>query len=100
MTLNVKIHREDDERGGRYIAKIEGAAGEGELTYQRRGAGVVIANHTGVPTSLRGQGIAEQLVQALVADARAEGFKIIPACSYVAVQRQRHPEWEDLFTGV
>ena len=96
MVLQVQIHREENARGGRYIAKIDGAAGEGELSYRRSAPGVVIAHHTGVPPSLQGQGIAAQLVEALVADAQAEGFKITPACSYVAAQFKRHPDWADL----
>ena len=67
MVLQVEIHREDTECGGRYIAKIAGAVGEGELSYRRSAPGVVIANHTGVPPTLQGQGIAAQLVEQLVA---------------------------------
>ncbi len=99
MALRTNIQREDDERGGRYVATIEGSAGEGELTYRRSAPGIIIANHTGVPPALQGQGIAAQLVERLVADAQAEGFKIIPACSYVAAQKRRHPEWAGVFVG-
>ena len=45
---------------------------------------------------MRGRGIAGKLVEALIDDARSEGFKIIPSCSYVAAQFKRHPEWVDL----
>jgi predicted GNAT family acetyltransferase len=45
---------------------------------------------------MRGQGVAQVLVEALVADARAQGFKIVPQCSYVAALFRRHPEWADL----
>jgi len=97
MAVQVDITREADARGGRYIAKVEGAAGEGELTYRVTAPGIVVANHTGVPASMQGQGIALKLVERLVADARAEGFRIVPACSYVAAQRKRHPDWADVF---
>ena len=96
--MNVTIEREDGAQGGRYVARIEGVAEEGELTWRRGAPGVVVAQHTGVPASLQGNGIAALLVQRLVADARAEGFRIVPACSYVAAQRKRHPEWADAFT--
>ncbi|MEE3217561.1 MAG: GNAT family N-acetyltransferase [Pseudomonadota bacterium] len=36
------------------------------------------------------------MVAALIADARSENFTIIPSCSYVAAQFDRHPEWADL----
>jgi predicted GNAT family acetyltransferase len=97
MSAEVEIAREDNERGGRYTARLAGFAGEGELTYRRSAPDVVVANHTGVPSSMQGQGVAAKLVERLVADARAEGFRIVPACSYVAAQRKRHPEWADLF---
>lgn len=95
--MQIEITRESDARGGRYVAKVAGATGEGELTYRESSAGVVVANHTGVPVSMQGQGVALKLVERLVADARAEGFRIVPACSYVAAQRKRHPEWADAF---
>lgn len=97
--MDVTISREDSERGGRYVANVEGADGIGELTYRRSAPDTIVANHTGVPQSLQGKGIAAQLVERLVADARVEGFKIVPACSYVEAQRKRHPDWADAFVG-
>jgi uncharacterized protein len=32
-----------------------------------------------------------------VADARAEGFKIMPLCPFVNATRKKHPEWADVF---
>ena len=37
-----------------------------------------------------------ETVQALIADAREEGFRIVPACSYVAQAFRDHPEWSEL----
>jgi predicted GNAT family acetyltransferase len=65
------------------------------MTFTRAGA-VMTIDHTGVPAALEGQGIAAALVARAIADARAHGFKIIPACSYVAAQFKRHKEWGDL----
>ena len=70
---------------------------EAELTYSRLGASQVIADHTGVPDGLRGTGAGLALVERLVTDARAEGFKIVPLCPYVNRQRARHPDWADAF---
>lgn len=55
-----------------------------------------VFTHTLVPPELRGRGIAEQLVRAALADARAAGRKVVPGCSYVAVFIQRHREFQDL----
>jgi predicted GNAT family acetyltransferase len=90
-----RVEREDGVGGGRYVIRI--APGfEGEMTYRRIGPGTIAIDHTGVPPEYRGKGLAEMLVNAGIADARAEGTKIVPLCSYVAVQFKRHPEWEDL----
>ncbi len=56
----------------------------------------VLADHTLTPVELRGRGIAGALVERLVADARREGFRIVPQCPYVAAQFERHPEWSDV----
>ena len=58
--------------------------------------GRMVCTHTFVPPALRGQGLAEQLVQAALAEARANGWRVVPACSYVAVFIERHPEYRDL----
>lgn len=92
----IKIERTQTDTQGRYSASIDGIADEAELTYARRGADLVIAHHTFAPPSMRGTGVALALVERLIADARAEGFKIVPTCSYIAVQAKRHPEWADV----
>jgi len=56
----------------------------------------MIFMHTLVPPELRGRGIAEKLVRAALADARAAGRKVVPACSYVAKFIERHQEYQDL----
>jgi predicted GNAT family acetyltransferase len=58
----------------------------------------VIADHTFVPDSFRGTGAGLAMVTRLIADARAEGFKIMPLCPFVNAQRKRHPEWADAFS--
>jgi predicted GNAT family acetyltransferase len=55
-----------------------------------------VFTHTVVPPELRGRGIAEALVRAALADARAAGRKVVPACSYVARFMERHREFGDL----
>ncbi|MBC7158941.1 MAG: N-acetyltransferase, partial [Porphyrobacter sp.] len=49
-----------------------------------------------ISAEARGKGIAMKLVEALVADAREQGFTIEPQCSYVVAAFRRHPEWADL----
>ncbi len=54
--------------------------------------------HTYVPQEFRGQGIAEKLVRAALAEARAQQHKVVPECSYVAKFIARHAEFQDLLT--
>ncbi|MGB0498888.1 MAG: GNAT family N-acetyltransferase, partial [Rubricella sp.] len=69
------------------------------LTFTITSPKLRIADHTGVPDSFRGTGAGRALVERLVADARAEGWKIMPLCPFVNGLRKRHPEWADVFTG-
>lgn len=95
---DLTITQEDtDARHGRYVARIAGIDAEAELTFTRRGEGQVSADHTGAPEALRGTGAAAALVDAMVADARKQGFWIVPLCSYVAARYAKHPEWADVF---
>ena len=96
MSDAIRIERHEEGRRGRYVARLEGVEGEAELVYTRRGAGLISADHTGTPESMRGSGAAQALVLRIIADARAEGFKIVPICPYVQAQARKHPEWSDV----
>jgi predicted GNAT family acetyltransferase len=89
------IQREDGPSRGRYVIRLAPGA-EAEMTYRKSGNGPMVIDHTGVPPAFEGRGIASKLVNAAIADARSEGFKIRPVCSYVVAQFRRHPEWADL----
>jgi predicted GNAT family acetyltransferase len=93
---DIAITRELTGAGGRYVGRIEGVEGEAELTFIRPQPALLIADHTGTPHSMRGMGAASALVERLVADARREGFKIVPQCPFVKAQFDRHPDWADL----
>ena len=89
------ITRHDQGARGEYHAAVPGSEAIGRLTYQRRGD-VLVADHTLVPPEIGGRGVAARLVEALVADAREEGNRIVPQCSYVEAMFRRHPEWAGL----
>jgi predicted GNAT family acetyltransferase len=95
----VTITRELSDNKGRYVARVDGVAADAELTFSRASPTLIIADHTYTPEAMRGMGVAKALVERLVADARAEGFQIIPLCSYVKAQSLRHPEWSDVMHG-
>ncbi len=90
-------HISHDERcgRGRYALRQDGL--EAELTTSRATGGLVVAEHSFVPPALRGRGLAGALTLRLAQDARAQGFRIVPRCSYVEAWRRRHPDWADAF---
>jgi predicted GNAT family acetyltransferase len=94
----ITIRREESGRKGRYIATVADHEGEAHIAFTHREAGVISADHTIAPDSLRGTGAAPALVEHMVADARTRGFGILPLCPYVRAQYARHPEWADAFT--
>ncbi|WP_017672693.1 GNAT family N-acetyltransferase [Blastomonas sp. AAP53] len=100
-TAPIRIEHERSAHGGRFVYQAQGA--EAELTYARAPASGdtlrVSADHTYVPDSMRGQGIAAQLTDALIDAARSEGWKVIPRCSYVVTAFRRHPEWGDVLAS-
>ena len=91
------VTREVHGAKGHYVIRQNGE--EAELTWTNTTPTLVIADHTGVPDSFRGTGAGLAMVTHLVADARAEGFKIMPLCPFVNAQRIKHPEWADAFSG-
>ena len=91
----IEITRSDETTHGAYRAELSGTDRAAELTWRARGE-ARIANHTFVPPERRGRGIAQQLVEAMVSDAREQGFTIEPQCSYVAALFRRRPDWADV----
>jgi uncharacterized protein len=92
---SVTITRHEEGSKGEYHAHVAGSAHIGRLTWITRG-GARVAEHTLVPPEIGGRGVAGKLVDALIADARDQHFKVVPECSYVAASFDKHPEWADL----
>lgn len=89
MQMPVRDNREQS----RFELEVEGkiAFANYRLTPQ-----AVIITHTETPLTLRGRGIASDLVKGALELIRAEGRKVIAGCSFVAVYLRRHPEYRDL----
>ncbi len=89
--MDLSIH--DDRTHGVLHAEVEGL--RCVLEYRLAGATMTIT-HTGVPSALEGRGIAAALTRHAFALARAQGWKVVPACSYASAYVARHPEVADL----
>ena len=70
-----------------------------EITWTVRDDGALIADHTFVDNSLRGQGVAAKLLDHLTAHARDNQLKIVPLCPYISKAMDRNPaKYEDVRT--
>ena len=52
--------------------------------------------HTEVPPALEGRGVGAHLVAAALDDSRTQGYRVVPACPFVAQYVRRHSEYSDL----
>lgn len=80
---------------GRIIAQSDSGQLLAEVTFPEQN-GVAVINHTFVDGSLRGQGVAGQLLQAVADTLRQQGRKAHPTCSYAVHWFESHPEQQDL----
>jgi predicted GNAT family acetyltransferase len=87
-------HEESGQRGAFHIRQQGRRVGE--MTYSRTNPSLVVVDHTYVDPSLRGQGVAQHLQDALVAWARDTGTKVVPVCSYVKIQFDRDASIRDV----
>lgn len=82
--------------------RIYAAAPDGkilaEVTFPTKD-GISTINHTFVDNSLRGQGIAGELVKLAADKILEEGNQIAATCPYAVVWFQRHPEYPVLCSG-
>ena len=65
------------------------------LDYERSGKRIALT-HTIVPEEIEGEGNGAALARAALDFARREKLEVIPACGFVRVFIQRHPEYADL----
>jgi uncharacterized protein len=91
MTLQVR----HDPAARQFSVEVEGVTGV--LDYGLHD-GVMTITHTGVPEAIGGRGVAGELTRFALETARAQGWKVVPMCSYAVVYLRRHPEYADLLS--
>lgn len=82
------------EEPGRIFVMQDGTL-VAEITFPEQD-GVAVFDHTFVDGSLRGRGVADQLVRAAVRQVRGRGGKARLVCSYARRWFANHPEEADL----
>jgi predicted GNAT family acetyltransferase len=82
--------------GNRIYLTGENNAVIAEVTFPDINENLVNLNHTFVDNSLRGQGIAGMLMEAVVEVLRKQNKKVKLTCSYAVTWFQKHPECNDV----
>jgi len=75
----------------------ENGAEMGHLVYEWASDSVFVITHTFVDGAFRGRGVARSLVDAAVAYARENGYKIHPLCSYADKVLGGNDEFGDVY---
>lgn len=76
----------------RYELPVE--HGRAIVVYRQQGDARIFT-HTEVPPEDEGKGIGARIVKAALEDTRKQGFRIVPACSFVVAYVRRHPKFDD-----
>jgi uncharacterized protein len=78
------------ERENRFVVRTDDE--DAELTYQQVGPRLIDVQHTYVPKSARGHGVAEALADAAFQFARERGYRVVPSCPFVRRWLATHPD--------
>jgi uncharacterized protein len=81
----------------RYEIVVDGELA-GFVQYRDRDGALDLV-HTEVLPAFEGRGIAGRIAQFALEDARRQGRRVVPSCSYIARYIERRPELQDLVAG-
>jgi len=90
--VHSEITLEPTSYGHRFVYRKTGHE-DAELTMVKLNDSLFNANHTGVPKSMGGQGVGKALIKVMSDHARAQGYKVIPSCPFIAAMFKRRPDW-------
>ena len=89
-----RITKETGGSGGSFAYSRNGDTAR--LSWSTTSPTLVIAASTHVPDSMRGEGVGDALLSALIADARAGHYRIVPLCPFVKARGPLHADWADV----
>jgi predicted GNAT family acetyltransferase len=90
---NYEFDVRHDSVAQRFEIEVDGS--RAQLDYERDGPRVVYL-HTRVPAVLEGRGVGSTLAHAALEAAQAEGWRMVPRCSFVRSYVDRHPAYQTL----
>jgi len=91
--MDIRNAVNDNAKLNRYELEIDGTIAF--VNYSRT-SGVATFSHAEVPQKLSGQGVGSALARGALELARAQGYKVIPRCSFIVAFIRKHPEFQDL----
>lgn len=83
----------DNTDAGQYETVIDGQT---VFARYRRDGNVLTILWVEAPAALRGTGAAGKLMKLVAAEARTQGWSVVPVCGYAAAWLRRSPEYRDL----
>lgn len=92
--MNIPIIHNPSEKRFEYRSKDDLAICEYEVV-----GNVWYFHHTSVPDSMRGLGVAAQLVETALNYVDEQHGTVVPRCSYVAAYIQKNPNFSRLLTS-
>ena len=90
MTATVR----DNQTGSRFeVVADDTVAGHAEYTLA---GDVMTLTHTEVDDAFAGRGLAKQLAEGALSQARERGLHVIPQCRFIASYLKKNEQWVDL----
>lgn len=91
----MEIKRDEHGKKGAFYIE-ENGEWVAEMTYLKSGENLLTIDHTEVDKSLRGEGIASDLIAEAVKYARENGLKLDATCNYARIALYENPEFKDV----
>lgn len=92
----MEIRHQENSQKGSFFAEQDGTL-IGEMNYSFAGFDKIIIDNTIVTDDLRGKGIGNQLIDAIVSYARDNKYMIYPVCSFARSIFDRMVAYHDVY---
>lgn len=98
--MNISVDHDETSGTLTLYGSIPDLTGTAKVVLHRIAASSTYsADHTLVPESMAGRGVGTQLLESLIDYARDHQLHIVPVCSFVVHQANKHPDWSDVIVS-